>query len=130
MFEQENRGLVVWLDFERQRLMAERCTWVPGFGWGRFVLEQMGHAQEIRILQQLRLTLRTQQWLPLRVMVRDRYLEVYLAERWMLTLDTGGHPRSGGVELTVERGQASFRGLSLATLPPLEEAVRQGSPLP
>jgi beta-fructofuranosidase len=125
MFEQENRALVVWLDFERQRLVAERCTWVPGFGWGRFVLDQMGHADERRIAQQLRLQLPSRRWLRLKAIFRDRYLEAYLDERWLLTLDTGDPPRSGRVELTVERGEARFRSLSLSSLPPLDEAVER-----
>jgi hypothetical protein len=124
MFEQENRGLVVWLDFERQGLAAERCTWVPGFGWGRHVLDQMGHVRPARIRQQVRTDLPSRQWLALRVLVRDRFLEVYLDERWMLTLDAEDHPLAGRVELTVERGAARFRNLSLATLPPLADAVQ------
>ncbi|MFO8008866.1 MAG: hypothetical protein R6V05_14155 [Candidatus Brocadiia bacterium] len=121
LFEQENRGLAVWLDFERRRLVAERCTWVPGFGWGRHVLDQMGHDETQRRRQQMRLELPEQQWLGLRLMARDRFLEVYLQERWMLTLDTGEHVGAGGVELALERGQAGFRNLSLASLPPLAE---------
>ena len=123
LFAQENRGIVVWLDFERGRLVAERATWVPGFGWGRFVLDQMGHSADRHIIQQVRLELPGRQWLRLRLMLRDRFLEVYLGDRWMLTLDTEDHPQEGGVELTVERGEARFRTLSLASLPPLEEAV-------
>jgi hypothetical protein len=124
MFEQENRGLVVWLDFERQRLIAERGTWVPGFGWGRHVLDQMGHVRAPRIRQQVRLDLHPGEWLALRVLTRDRFLEVYLEDRWMLTLDAEDHPQTGRVELTVERGEARFGDLSLACLPPLADAVR------
>jgi hypothetical protein len=128
MFEQENRGLAVWLDFEQQRLVAERCTWVPGFGWGRFVLDQMGHANERRVIEEVDLELPGGEWLGLRVMLRDRYMEAYLDDRWLLTLDTADQPRSGRVELAVERGAAQFRALSVASLPPLADAVQQLAP--
>jgi beta-fructofuranosidase len=126
LFEQDNRGLVVWLDFERGRLVAERGAWVPGFGWGRFVLDQMGHDETRRSVQHVRRALPRERWLGLRVMLRDRFLEAYVDERWMLTLDTGDHAQAGRVELTVERGEARFRALSLASLPPLSAAVEEG----
>ncbi len=119
LFEQKNRGLVVWLDFERGRLAAERCAWVPGFGWGRPVGDQMGHHKEPDIIQRVRCDLPRDRWHSLRALVRDAFLEVYLEDRWMLTLEVGSHAGSGNVELTVERGRAEFRDLSLAALPPL-----------
>lgn len=126
LFEQENRGLVVWLDFERGRIVAERCAWVPGFGWGRSVGEQMGWDREPLVAQQVRCPLAAGQWLTLRVLVRDRFLEVYLRDRWMLTLNTGDHQQTGRVELAVERGKARFRDLSVTWLPPLSDAVESG----
>jgi hypothetical protein len=120
LFEQANEGLVVWLDFERQRLVAEQHRWVPGFGWGRFVADQMGRFRQPRIRQQVRCRLPHEQWLALRVLYRDRFLEVYLDDTWMITLDTAEHPQAGDVELALERGTAEFRDLSLGALPPLE----------
>jgi hypothetical protein len=126
VFEQTNAGLVIWLDFERQRLLAERCTWVPGFGWGRLVSDQMGRARDRMVAQQLRLALPARRWVSLRVVFRDQFLEVYVEDRWKLTLNTGGHPQAGRVELTVERGRAHFSDLSVAVLPPLSDAVENG----
>ncbi len=127
LFEQENRGLVVWMDYERGCLLAERCTWVPGFGWGRYVHDQMGGARDRAIRQQVRVELPRNEWLGLRILLRDVFLEVYLEERWMLTLNTRDHPRTGRVELTMERGEARFRHLSVASLPPLSETVESGN---
>jgi beta-fructofuranosidase len=129
LFEQDNTGLVVWLDFERGRLVAERRTWVPGSGWGQSVLGQMGHATTHPVAQQVRLKLPARRWLRLRLMLRDRFLEVYLGDRWMLSLDTEDHPQTGRVELTVERGAARFRALSIASLPPLTDAVGESGEL-
>jgi hypothetical protein len=83
----------------------------------------MGRASEPRIRQQVGLPLSAGGWHSLRVLARDAFLEVYLDDRWMLTLEASAHPARGGVELTVERGEAQFRDLSLASLPPLSQAV-------
>jgi hypothetical protein len=128
LFEHSNQGLVVWLDFEQQRLVAEQHRWVPGFGWGRFVGDQMGRFRQPRIRQQVMCRLPHGHWLTLRVVYRDRFLEVYLADRWMLTLDTAEHPQRGDVELAVERGTAGFRDLSVAALPPLDAAIVEAAP--
>jgi len=122
MFEQDNRGIAVWLDFERQCLVADRCTWVPGFGWGRSVHDQMGWDRRPRATQQVRCTLPSESWLHLRVCFRDRFLEAYLDDRWVLTLNTDDHVEAGRVELAVERGRARFGDLTVASLPPLDAA--------
>ncbi len=128
LFEQANRGLVVWLDFELQQLAAEQLAWVPGFGWGRCVHDQMGHARDRSVAQRVACKLPEGEWVSLRVVFRDRCLEAYLGDRWMLSLNTGEHPQSGRIELTVERGQALFDSLSLASLPPLSDAVKDEEP--
>lgn len=122
LFDQPQRGLVVWLDFERGRLVAERLAWVPGFGWGAPVLAQMGHRPEPTVRQQVACDL-TEGPRHLRVSFRDAFCEVYLDETWMLTLDASDHARAGAVELVVERGQARFEETTLVALPSIAETI-------
>lgn len=122
MFEQGNRGVAVWLDFERRCLVADRCTWVPGFGWGRCVHDQMGWDRVPRAIQEVGCAPPAESWLHLRVCFRDRFLEVYLDDRWMLSLNTDEHVEPGRVELAVERGGARFAEPTVASVPPLGAA--------
>ncbi len=118
MFDQPSRGLAVWLDFTAGRLMLQDVAWVPGFGWGRHVGEQMGQDRGPHTLQQLALALRPGQPYGLRVLFRDEYIEVYLDDRWMLSA-SACPIAAGRVELALERGQARFDALAVRTLPPL-----------
>ena len=55
----------------------------------------------------------------LRCFARDEHFEVFLDDRWIFTAVLKEAAMSGDVELLVERGQATFSDLRLATIEPL-----------
>jgi glycosyl hydrolase family 32 len=118
MFEQSCTGLAIWLDFECGRVLLQDAAWVPGFGWGRHIGEQVGQDRKPHTIQEVSVPLQIGHPYRLRVLVRDEYVEVYLDDRWVISA-SDCPIRSGGVELALERGQAEFRDLAIQSLPPL-----------
>ena len=110
-----HKAVHVLLDFQQKRMEIVRADrdrqYLAGWddGW-----EDDGHAVDI-----CRLELNLGRMYSLRCLVRDEHFEVYLDDRWIFTSVLADASKSGDVELTVERGQATFCDMRLATLEPL-----------
>lgn len=130
-FQQGRRGLAVWLDFQRRRVLARPGVYVPGLGWGRSMGDQMGRRPEPRRGQEVSYPLEAGRSVELQVDLRDAFLEVFLDDRWVLTAHLDDHLDCGDVEWTVEAGTAAFAAGRLRELPPMTpsaidlEAARQ-----
>jgi hypothetical protein len=105
-------GAAVMLDYEQQRLrLATAIGYAPTKGpLGAF------ESWHCTTLDACRFRLKRDRRYLLRCLVRECHLEVYLDERWVFTTAIPGMSPAGSVELSVERGEAAFSDLRIATL--------------
>lgn len=102
------RGIGVILDFEGQRIFISDAKSYPATGWFCKPLDDV-----------CRVSLRRDGSHQIRCLARAEHFEVYLDNRWVFTAALPEAPRTGAVELMVERGEAVFSDLRVAAIEPL-----------
>jgi len=113
-------GIAVMLDYERRMIELRGVSHVPMHGWGFSFMEARRHGSRCVPRQQVRCPLERGRNYHLRCIVRAEFFEVYLDDAWIITMALADAPNRGNIELIVERGEAMFGGIRLATLAPLE----------
>jgi hypothetical protein len=111
-------GVVVSLDAELQRACIEVLHRHPFEGWGLSTSDVVQGGIE-RERDSVRLQVELGRPYALRCFARAEFFDVYLDDVWLFSRPFKTAAASGHVELMVERGQANFRDIRLATLPPL-----------
>lgn len=110
-----DQGIGVVFDVERQQVALREVSYQPGHGWGITWRQARGIDPMPGYEQVCPYALKHGQLYLLKVLMRERYIEVYVDDFWVLSLANPAFTK-GRLELMVERGEGSFEAISVTEL--------------
>ncbi len=118
----EKHGILMSLDYELQTIEVGTGRYHPALGWGadisRFALHDDERDQNY-IADDCKFALEKGRAYHLRILMRDRYFEAYLDDRWIFTLVFNEASPLGGIEFFLEHGKADLSDLYIEKMEPL-----------
>ena len=117
----DGNGVRVSLNFENQQVEIglgrkdSKCH----LGWGADIAQALAGGGGGLYSDVCRHDLQHGREYRMRCFARDEHFEVYLNDRWVLTVVLPEANKAGDVELLVERGEAEFSDLRIAEIEPL-----------
>ena len=104
---EEWQGIVLWLDYEQQRVEMDQLVYRPGEGFGRACADIV-NGGVVRNGDYKRMPLDYDREYRIRLLMREEFFEVYIDDVWVITKAMETAALSGGVLAVVERGEAEF----------------------